>query len=222
MTQQLKIDFVSDVACPWCVVGLRSLQAALDRTAGQIEADVVFQPFELNPNMPAEGQNVMEHVAQKYGSSMEESAANRAAIRARAAEVGFEFNISEDSRIYNTFDAHRLLHWAQTTDRQSALKLELFKANFTDCTDISNPDVLVAAAVAAGLDGAAAREVLVAGRYAEEVRAAEQLWLSRGINSVPAIVINEKWLISGGQPADVFERALRNIAAELSSADHPA
>lgn len=218
MTQQLKIDFVSDVACPWCIIGLRGLQEALERTAGVIQANVVFQPFELNPDMPAEGQDLAEHVAQKYGSSLEESQANRAMIRSRAAGVGFDYAISGHSRIYNTFDAHRLLHWAKEQGRQLPLKLALFKANFTDNANISDPEVLIATAVAAGLDGQAAREVLVSGRYVEQVRDAERLWLSLGISSVPAIVINDKWLISGGQPAVAFERALRNIADELSAA----
>jgi predicted DsbA family dithiol-disulfide isomerase len=215
MTQHLKIDFVSDVACPWCIIGLNGLLEALDRVADVIEADISFQPFELNPDMPAEGQNIVEHIAQKYGSSAEESAANRAMIRSRAAGVGFDYRVSEDNRIYNTFDAHRLLHWAKPLGRQKELKLALFKAYFTDGENVSEPEVLLAAAVAAGLDGNEAREILVSGRYAEEVREAEQLWLSRGIRSVPAIVINEKWLISGGQPADAFESALRNIADEL-------
>lgn len=217
MTQHLKIDFVSDIACPWCVIGLRGLQVALERASDQVQADIVFQPFELNPQMPTEGQNVVEHVAEKYGSTIADSEASRAMIQQRAATVGFEFNFSENSRIYNTFDAHRLLHWANTTGRQQELKLALFKANFSDSANISDPEVLVAAALAAGLDGEEARKVLATGRYTEEVRAAERLWMSRGISSVPAVIVNEKWLISGGQPAEAFENALRNIAAELAT-----
>ena len=139
-------------------------------------------------------------------------------IRSRGTEVGFTFNMSEESRIYNTFDAHRLLRWAGTVGRQQELKLALFKANFTDGANVSDHGVLVDAAAAAGLDGDQAREVLVSGRYAEEVRDAEREWSSRGIRSVPAIVINRKWLISGGQPADAFEQALRGIAAEVGQA----
>lgn len=216
MTVSVKIDFVSDIACPWCVIGLRGLQIALERVSDVVQADILFQPFELNPNMPAEGQNVAEHVAEKFGSSLEESQAARTMIQARASEVGFDFNVSETSRMYNTFDAHRLLYWANTTGRQQQLKLALFKANFTDSTNISDTDVLVAAAVSAGLDGDEARAVLTTGRYAEEVRTAEKLWVSRGIRSVPSIIVDDKWLISGGQPADAFEQALRNIAAELA------
>jgi predicted DsbA family dithiol-disulfide isomerase len=218
MTQHLKIDFVSDVACPWCVIGLRGLEQALANAADAVEADVTFQPFELNPGMPAGGQNLGEHIKEKYGSTAEQSAANRAMIRSRGAEVGFTFNMSEESRIYNTFDAHRLLHWARTVGRQRELKHSLFKANFTDGANVSDHGVLVDAAVAAGLDGDEAHEVLVSGRHAEDVRAAEREWISRGIRSVPAIVINGTWLISGGQPAGAFEKALRGIATEHGQA----
>jgi predicted DsbA family dithiol-disulfide isomerase len=218
MTQHLKIDFVSDVACPWCVIGLLGLEQALANAADAVEADITFQPFELNPQMPAAGQNLVEHIAEKYGSTPEQSAANRAMIRSRGAGLGFTFNMSEESRIYNTFDAHRLLHWAETVGRQRELKHSLFKANFTDGTNVSDHAVLMDAAVAAGLDGDDAREILVSGRYAEEVRAAQREWISRGIRSVPAIVINGKWLISGGQPAAAFEQALRGIAAEVGRA----
>lgn len=222
MTHHLKIDFVSDVVCPWCIIGLRGLQEALVRTSELVKAELTFQPFELNANMPAEGQNIVEHITQKYGSTAEQSKANRAMIRSRAASVGFDIHVSDDSRIYNTFDAHRLLHWADATGHQLALKLELFKAYFTDGANVSNADVLVSAAQSAGLDGAEAREVLQSGRYAEEVRSAERLWQSRGIHSVPAIVVNGTWLISGGQPPEAFETALRNIASELSLAEKQA
>ncbi|WP_262297815.1 DsbA family oxidoreductase [Microvirga sesbaniae] len=218
MTQHLKIDFVSDVACPWCVIGLRGLEQALANAADAVAADITFQPFELNPGMLPPGQNLVEHIMEKYGSTAEQSAASRAMIRARGAEVGFPFNMTEESRIYNTFDAHRLLHWAGIVGRQRALKHTLFKANFTDGANVSDHGVLVDAAVTAGLDGDEAREILASGRYGEQVRGAEREWISRGIRSVPAIVINGTWLISGGQPAGAFEQALRGIAAELERA----
>jgi len=216
MPRPLKIDFVSDVSCPWCIIGLKGLEEALARTEGVVDAKIHFQPFELNPNMVPEGENIGEHIAKKYGSTPEQSAANRQMIRDRAAALGFTMNSSADSRIYNTFDAHRLLHWAEIEGKQAALKHALFETYFTEQKDPSNQDVLVAAAERAGLDGAAAREVLTSGRYTEEVRAAEQLWQSRGIRSVPAIVIEDKWLISGGQPPEAFENALRQIAAEAA------
>jgi predicted DsbA family dithiol-disulfide isomerase len=216
MPKALKIDFVSDVSCPWCIIGLGGLEEALQRVGDLVQAEIHFQPFELNPAMPAEGQNIAEHIAQKYGSTPEQSAANREAIRARAATVGFRMATSDQSRIYNTFDAHRLLHWAGLEGRQSALKHALFDAYFTNGQNPSDHDVLVATAQKAGLDGEAAREVLTSGRYADEVRAAERQWQAAGVTAVPAVVINDRYLISGGQPADAFERALRSIALEAA------
>jgi predicted DsbA family dithiol-disulfide isomerase len=214
VARPMKIDFVSDVSCPWCVIGLRGLEKALERASDVIDARIVFQPFELNPDMPAGGESIVEHVARKYGSSPEQSAANREMIRARAAEVGFTMATSEGSRIYNTFDAHRLLHWAALEGHQTALKHALFGAYFTDGQSPADHDVLVAAAAKAGLDRTAAREVLASNRHADDVRQAEHLWRSRGIDAVPAVVIDGHYLISGGQPPETFERALRSIAAE--------
>lgn len=214
MTKPMKIDFVSDVSCPWCVIGLGGLEEALRNVGDLVNAEIHFQPFELNPDMPPEGQNMVEHIGQKYGSTPEQSAANRAAIHARAADVGFTMKTSEQSRIYNTFDAHRLLHWAGIVGGQDKLKRALFDAYFTKGQSPADHEVLVAVAEAAGLDGAAARDVLASGRYADEVRAAERHWLSAGINSVPAVIINDRYLISGGQPAAAFEQAIRTIAAE--------
>ncbi|OHT18202.1 DsbA family oxidoreductase [Edaphosphingomonas haloaromaticamans] len=215
MARPMKIDFVSDVSCPWCVIGLRGLEEALRRADDVVDPRITFQPFELNPDMVPEGEDIADHLARKYGSSIEQLEANREAIRARAAELGFTM-AGGRSRIYNTFDAHRLLHWAEAEGRQAALKHALFEAYFTDGKDPSDHDVLVAAAEKAGLDGASAREVLATGRYAEEVRQAEQLWRSRGISAVPAVIIDDRYLISGGQPPEAFEQALRRIAAEAA------
>lgn len=214
MTKPMKIDFVSDVSCPWCVIGLKGLETALGRVGDLVSAEIHFQPFELNPNMPPEGQNLAEHVRQKYGSTPEQSTAAREMIRARAAEVGFTIATSGDNRIYNTFDAHRLLHWAGIVGGQAALKHALFEAYFTQGRNPGDVEVLVAAAQAAGLDGAAAREVIESGAYAQEVRADERRWREEGVSAVPAIVINDRYLISGGQPPEMFEKALRSIAAE--------
>jgi predicted DsbA family dithiol-disulfide isomerase len=214
MTKHMQIDFVSDVSCPWCVIGLKGLEQALANVGDLVEADIHFQPFELNPQMPAEGQDIAEHIQQKYGSTPEQSAANRTMIRDRAAELGFKMAMSEGSRIYNTFDAHRLLHWAAIEGRQLELKHALFDAYFTDGRNPGDTEVLVGAAEKAGLDGAAARDVLTSGQYAKEVRDDEQLWQSQGVSAVPAVIINRKYLISGGQPPEAFERALRDIAAE--------
>jgi predicted DsbA family dithiol-disulfide isomerase len=213
MPTHLEIDFVSDVACPWCAIGLASLEQALQQARDAVTATIRFQPFELNPDMHPEGENIDAFIGSRYGAHPARLTAMRENVRARAADVGMVFNQNAGSRIYNTFDAHRLLHWAHDSGKQQALKHALFTANFSANADVSDIGVLVAAASAAGLDAAQAREVLVSGRHANEVRQAEQLWQSRGISAVPGIVINGKWLISGGQSPEVFERSLREIAA---------
>ncbi|WP_460527396.1 DsbA family oxidoreductase [Chitinimonas naiadis] len=213
MTQQLKIDFVSDISCPWCAIGLSALQQAAARVAGDITLDIHFQPFELNPNMATEGQDIVEHLGEKYGLTEAQTQANREGIRARGESVGFTFDMAKRARIYNTFDAHRLLHWAGLEGRQLALKQALFAAYFTHGENPSQHALLVRLAGEVGLDVTEAAEVLATDRYAAEVRAQEQFYQRNGINSVPAIIINEKHLISGGQPSEVFEQALRQIAA---------
>jgi predicted DsbA family dithiol-disulfide isomerase len=210
----MKIDFISDVACPWCAVGLNSLERALERIGDEIPVKLEFQPFELNPTMDEEGADAAGYLRNKYGMSAEQLQRNRENIRARGAEVGFAFG--ERMRVWNTFDAHRLLHWAglQGADRQRALKHALLKAYHGEGRNPGAADVLVELASACGLDAQAARQVLDSGSYADEVRAAERQWQQAGINSVPAVVINGKHLIQGGQPVEVFERALRQIAAQ--------
>jgi len=209
----LRIDFVSDVSCPWCAVGLASLQQALGKLEGEVSAEIHFQPFELNPQMVPEGEDVTEHIARKYGSAPEQIEANREAIRERGAALGFTFNMNQRSRIYNTFDAHRLLHWAAGEGRQLVLKQILLRAYFTDGEDVSSHDTLVRLAVEAGLDGERARQILAGDEFAAEVRQQEHFFQSRGINSVPATIVNGQHLIPGGQPPEVFEQALRQIAA---------
>ena len=212
----LKIDFVSDVVCPWCAIGLNSLETALkrlnDTTDGEIGADLHFHPFELNPQMAAEGEDIVEHLGRKYGIDAAQIARNREAIRARGESVGFRFGKRE--RTYNTFDAHRLLHWAGLEGRQRELKHALLAAYHGEGENLSDREVLVRCAAAVGLDEQRAREVLASGAYADEVHAAERHWLELGIHSVPAVVVNDRHLISGGQPPEVFEQALRQIAAQ--------
>lgn len=217
MNARLKIDFVSDIACPWCVIGLRALEQALERV-GDATADIHFQPFELNPQMPPGGQDIVEHLAQKYGSTREQLTRNQEAIRARGAELGFAFDMHKRSRVYNTFDAHRLLHWAEEEGRQRELKRALFAAYFTDGRDPSDREVLIDVATQAGLDPLRAREILESDRYADEVRERERFYAQRGIQAVPSVIVNDQYLIQGGQPVEVFEQALRKIAAESAAA----
>ena len=220
MVALLKIDFVSDVSCPWCVIGLRALEQALERVQDDVHAELHFQPFELNPNMPAEGQEITEHITQKYGITPEQANANRENIRQRGAQLGFKFSSASDAgggrhRIYNTFDAHRLLHWAglEGGGRQKALKEALFSAYFTDGQSPASHEVLARVAAETGLNADRARAVLATDAYADEVRECAQFYLNQGIHSVPAVIINDRHLISGGQPPEVFEQALRKIAA---------
>jgi predicted DsbA family dithiol-disulfide isomerase len=212
MATQLKIDFVSDVSCPWCVIGLRSLKTALATLKGEIAADLHFQPFELNPQMGAEGQDIMEHIAGKYGSTPTDIERNGENITSRGAELGFEFNMRKRGRIYNTFDAHRLLHWAETEGKQEALKNALFSAYFTEGRNPSDHAVLLDVAQKVGLDAKRTVEILKSDEFADDVRAREKFYADRGIRAVPSVIINDQHLIQGGQPTEVYERALRQLA----------
>jgi predicted DsbA family dithiol-disulfide isomerase len=208
----MRIDFVSDVACPWCAVGLNALERALERIGPDIPVEIHFQPFELNPTMAAEGTDAAAYLKAKYGMSDAQLAHNRGVLRERGAAVGFAFG--ERAHVWNTFDAHRLLHWAGLQGKQRELKHALLQAYHGEGRNPAAPQVMLELVGALGLDVEAAREVIESGRYADEVRAAEQFWQRAGINSVPAIIINEQHLIQGGQPPEVFEKALRQIAAE--------
>lgn len=209
----MRIDFVSDVACPWCAIGLAGLEQALQQLAGEIDVELHCQPFELNPDMGPEGRDIVEYLGAKYGKSVQEIAQTQAVIRERGAAVGFAFG--PRSRTWNTFDAHRLLHWAglQGGGAQRALKRALLQAYHGEGRNPSDPAVLADAAEEAGLDRAEALAVLADGRFADEVRAAESHWQRLGVRAVPAVVVDGRHLISGGQPPAVYADALRRIAA---------
>jgi predicted DsbA family dithiol-disulfide isomerase len=212
----LKIDIVSDVACPWCAVGLASLEQAVGRLRGEVDADLHLQPFELNPQMGPEGQDITEHLTQKYGSTAQQQAANWAALRQRGEAVGFEFRKEGRGRVWNTFDAHRLLHWAgqQSNAAQLALKKALLRAYFTEARNVSDPAVLLDAVQAAGLDRDDAQAVLSSDRFRREVREQQAFYAQHGIQAVPSVIVNDRHLIQGGQPPEVFEQALRQIAQQ--------
>ncbi|WP_295538069.1 DsbA family oxidoreductase [uncultured Pseudacidovorax sp.] len=215
----LRIDFVSDVSCPWCAVGLASLQTAMQRVAPDVQVALHFQPFELNPDMVAEGEDSVDHLMRKYGIDEAQVRANGEVLRERGQAVGFPFDLDKRKRVWNTFDAHRLLHWAEQEGaaQQLALKNALFKAYFLDGLSPADHELLVRLAAEAGLDAERARAILASDEFAAEVRAAERMFTDAGIRSVPAIVINRQHLISGGQPPEVFERALRQIAGAQPS-----
>mgnify|MGYP002784388249 CR=1 FL=1 len=214
MSKNLSIAIVSDVVCPWCVIGIRSLEVALDRLDG-VTADITLHPFELNPDMAREGENVAQHIAKKYGRAPGDSSGIRDEIKRRSAEVGFAMNTGSDSRIWNSFDCHRLLHWAGEAGRQRALKMALFTAHFSEGRDMGDPGVLTDCAAAAGLDPIEAAAILSSDRYASAVRAEESYWRREGVQAVPTFIVAGKYVISGGHPPEAFERALAKIAAEV-------
>ena len=219
MTTALKIDFVSDIACPWCAVGLGALEQALHELKDEVKAELHFQPFELNPHMPEGGEDLVEHLGKKYGSSAEQQAQMYQNIKARGTEVGFAFHPTGRGRIFNTFDAHRLLHWAEVEGQegdQLRLKKAFLQAYQGQGEVIESHEVLLNIVQILGMDVETARAILESDTYAEEVRAKENFYTSAGIHSVPAVIINDKHLISGGQPAAVFASALRQIAAETA------
>ena len=213
MTTPIRIDFVSDVACPWCAVGLNSLEKAIGDLGPDFQVELHFQPYELNPTMAEEGIDADVYLKSKYGMSDAQLATSRQALRERGAEVGFDFG--DRRRVWNTFDAHRLLYWAglQSADAQRAMKHALLRAYHGEGLDPSDPQRLARIAGEVGLDAAQAARVFEDGSYAAEVRAAESEWQQAGIQSVPSVIINRRHLVQGGQPPAVFEQALRQIAA---------
>jgi len=206
----LRIDIVSDVVCPWCIIGYKQLEQAL-RETGQT-ADIHWHPFELNPQMGEEGENLREHIAAKYGTTLEESVKARAKLTALGAELGFSFDYADDMRMQNTFRAHRLLHWADQFGRAHDLKMALFEAFFTHRCNVNDPGVLAQTAAAIGLDADEAGEVLRSEAFTEEVRNAETFWVSRGIHGVPAMIFDRQHLVSGAQGVANYTAVLRHLA----------
>jgi predicted DsbA family dithiol-disulfide isomerase len=213
----IKIDYVSDVACPWCAVGLGGLEQAMKNIGDAFEVEVHFQPFELNPDMPPGGQDVFEHLTQKYGKTIEQVRATQNDIKARAAAVGYPFHPEGRKHVYNTFNAHRLLHWAgleHGSQAQHRLKRELLVTYFQLAVDLDDAQNVLDAVNRAGLDVSRAAKILATDEYAADVRAQQRKYTSMGIQSVPSIIINDKYLLQGAQPAEAFEQALRQVAAE--------
>ena len=212
MTQTLRIDFVSDIACPWCAIGLTSLKQALEQLGDEVEAEIVVRPFELNPDMPPEGQTLLDYASKKHGSTATQVAERQVLIRERGASAGFAF--APRTHVYNTFDGHRLLHWAGTQGKKLPLKEALLQAYHGNGKDPSNHEVLLEAAQSVGLDATQGRRVLESGEYGDEVRAEVAEFQSMGINSVPSIIFDNRYLVSGGQPAEAFLQIVREVLAK--------
>ena len=211
----IHLDIVSDVVCPWCIIGFKQLEKALIET--DLTADITWHPFELNPHMEPQGENLREHTAAKYGTTTEGSAKARARITEMGEELGFEFKYADDMRMYNTFMAHQLLHWAATKGLQHELKMELFSAFFTHRLHIGDPNVLASTAGNIGLDLQEALAILEDGRFAEDVRKNQKYWTNRGVSGVPAIIINQKHLVSGAQGVENYVSVLKQVNEELQS-----
>lgn len=214
MSEPIRIDFISDPVCPWCAIALQELAQALERLPAELEIELVFQPFELNPEMPAAGQDAVEHIMQKYGRSAADVARSQENITSRGLDIGFHFDLRKRTHFYNTFDAHRLMRWAETRGRQRPLAHLLFRAYFSDGQNISDRETLASLAGDVGLARDEALEVLSSGQFSQEVQEREHYYTSRGVHAVPAVVLNGKHLISGAQAADYYEKALRQVAAE--------
>jgi predicted DsbA family dithiol-disulfide isomerase len=209
--QPLRIDIVSDVVCPWCIIGYKQLQRALTQLEGVFEIQLSWQPFELNPDMPPEGQDLREHIAQKYGASADQSKGLRARMTELGDSLGFKFDYFDGMRMYNTFQAHQLLHWAEEQGLQTKLKLAFFEAFFSRRENVSDPELLVVIAARAGLDSEQAQEVLESERYAQPVRTEQARWLDKDVHAVPAFFFNDSFPVSGAQEADTFVRVLNRI-----------
>ncbi len=207
----MRIDFISDVVCPWCAVGLWALQEAIRRTG--IDAELHMQPFELNPDMPPGGCDLTDHLGKKYGRSPLELAKTHEMIGARGAAVGFTFDWQKRARIVNTFDAHRLIYWAALEGRDVSLARALMRAYHGEGRDVSDHATLVGIARDANFDAEGARAVLEADAYADVVRRTEQQWNDLEVAGVPTVIIDGKHVISGAQVSPVYEAALRQLTA---------
>jgi predicted DsbA family dithiol-disulfide isomerase len=218
VSRVVKIDFVSDVVCPWCALGATALEQAIENLAGEVVVELTFKPFELNPDMPAEGEHAVQHMMRKYGRTADQVASRNEMVVARGVEVGFHFDLEKRSHFYNTFDAHRLLFWANAEGLQIALKKALLKAYFSDGQNLADQETLVRLADEVGLDSNRAREVLTKGEFASEVRELERFYQQRGINSVPAMVLNDRQLVTGSQSVEHYEEVIRQMARESAAA----
>lgn len=214
MKNKISIQIVSDVSCPWCIIGYRALSLALDELNAHEKVEINWLPFELNPTMPPEGQNRNDYIREKYGLTPEQGKANRDNLISRGAELGYAFNFPDDGRVYNTFNAHRLIYWAKEHNLQTQLKLALFDLFFQQQGNPSDNKDLLKCVEKVGLDNSLATQVLESDNYINEVRQELSFAKNNGISSVPAFIFENKYLISGGQPKEVFINALLELQKE--------
>lgn len=214
---KLRIDLVSDVACPWCAIGFKRLEQALDMLDGEVEVELVWQPFELNPDMPPEGEPILEHLCRKYGRDADSIDQTQREMMTLAEELGLNFRGARERRAHNTFDAHRVLAWAAEQGRETELQLALFDAYFGEAKRPSDPAVLREKAEQVGLDGDTAEAIARPDRYADTVRAAERRFRDAGVHAVPGFILDGRYLISGAQPPATLADGIRQVASESAS-----
>lgn len=212
----LRIDIVSDVVCPWCVIGFQRLQQALAKFPGQFDLKIVWHPFELNPQMPHSGENLREHITDKYRISDQESAENRDRLTEIGRELGFTFNFTDEMRIYNTNQAHRLLHWAEPTGHQTDLQIRLFEDYFTNGKNLNHEEVLLDAVETVGLNRTEASQALQDKAIAGQTQAREEQLLLQGIRGVPLFMFNHEHAINGAQEVSAFEALLQQLTESAS------
>ncbi|EGV44524.1 DsbA family oxidoreductase [Bizionia argentinensis JUB59] len=217
MTDKLKIDIVSDVVCPWCTIGYKRLEKAISELGIEDQVEIEWQPFELNPNMPAEGQNVIEHISEKYGSTLDQQKQSQQQMMEAGAELGFKFDYFDEMRMANTFDAHILLEYAKDFNKQTQLKMALTKAFFSDRKDVSKRVILKEALLSVGLNAEDGLARLDNEEAQNEVRTKQEYWRNLGVNSVPTMVFNRKSAVTGAQPVDTFKQVLTELLNEQQS-----
>ncbi len=212
--QPLRIDIVSDVVCPWCIIGYKQVEKALTLLPEPVEAEFHWHPFELNPDMPPEGEDAAQHIQRKYGRSPEEGKAVREHIKSTAAGLGFPFGEGGARRLVNTFAAHKLL--TRAGDKQTALKLALFSAYFQQGKDVSDEATLLDIAQATGLDRPTCADWLRDEGLAQQVRGEQAYWRDENISGVPAIIFDGKYMVPGAQSAETFAQVIGKVLARRS------
>ena len=216
MESVIKIDVVSDVVCPWCIIGYKRLEQAIQELGLEDKIELEWQPFELNPNMPAEGENLRQHLANKYGTTPEDSVRARDNLTNLGKEVGFDFDYFDGMKMVNTRDAHALLQWAEQFGKQTELKLALFAAFFGQRKDVSDRNTLATILTDIGLDANMGIATLDDASNADSIEYQENQWHQLGVSSVPTVVFNMESAVTGAQPVEVYKQILTEYAEKLA------
>jgi len=216
MKDKIKIDLVSDIVCPWCVIGYKRLEKAIDELGIQDKVEINWKPFELNPNMPVEGQNIQEHLTEKYGSSIDDQLKSQEQMTALGDELGFKFDFYQNMNLFNTRDAHILLDYATDFGKQTELNLRFVTAFYSERKDISNRKTLLDEVESIGLNRIEAEKKLNSEEAKYNVIQEEDYWKNLGVTSTPTFVFEDKSAIPGAQPVEVFKNALTEMLKKCS------